>query len=79
MSGLMRLYAAIMVTSPPQGAQLAHPHGLEHAWIWLTRMLNLQPNPDITAAAVYDMLQVGRGALQPWFFSAKRVNADNLE
>ncbi|XP_070204617.1 mRNA export factor GLE1-like [Littorina saxatilis] len=58
MSGLMRLYAAIMVTSPPQGAQLAHPHGLEHAWIWLTRMLNLQPNPDITAAAVYDMLQV---------------------
>ncbi|XP_076472943.1 uncharacterized protein LOC143302244 [Babylonia areolata] len=58
MSGILRLYAAILVTSPPQGLNHAHPWGLEHAWVWLTRSLNLQPNPDITATAIYDMLQV---------------------
>jgi len=58
MSGVIRFYAAILITSPPQGAHHPHPHGLEHAWIWLSRSLNLQPNPDITATAIYDMLQV---------------------
>jgi nucleoporin GLE1 len=59
MSGLMRLYAAIMVTTPPQGANTPHPHGLLYAWRWLARVMNLDPNPDITATAIYDMLQVG--------------------
>lgn len=61
MSGVVRFYAAILVTSPPQGANHPHPHGLEHAWTWLSRSLNLQPNPDITATAIFDMLQVRMG------------------
>ena len=36
MSGVMRLYAALMVAPPPRGE---HPHGIENAWRWLT----LQP------------------------------------
>lgn len=58
MSGVMRLYAAILVTAPPQGPNHPHPHGIEHAWIWLTRTMNLKPDPDITATAIFDVLQV---------------------
>ncbi|XP_025092807.1 nucleoporin GLE1-like [Pomacea canaliculata] len=61
MSGVIRLYAAILITSPPQ--KVPHPHGLEYAWIWLSRALNLHPNPDITATAIYDILQVTGHAL----------------
>lgn len=55
MSGIMRLYFAIMVTSPPRGS---HPHGTEHAWIWLSRVLNMEPELDITATMLFDFLQV---------------------
>ncbi|XP_041348993.1 nucleoporin GLE1-like [Gigantopelta aegis] len=57
MSGLMRLYAAILISSPPKTNQ-PHPHGIEHAWIWLTRILNMDPQPDITATMTFDLLQV---------------------
>ncbi|XP_067685527.1 mRNA export factor GLE1-like [Haliotis asinina] len=57
MSGIMRLYAAILVSSPPR-SNAVHPHGIEHAWIWLARVLNMDPQPDITATLTYDMLQV---------------------
>ncbi|KAL8619084.1 hypothetical protein ACOMHN_019356 [Nucella lapillus] len=63
MSGVLRLYAAIMVTPPPQGGGAEHPHGLDHVWSWLARSMNLQPNPDITATAIYDMLSVTGGFL----------------
>lgn len=55
MSGIMRLYFSIIISLPPKGH---HPHGLDYAWIWLTRVLNLAPEPDITATMVYDFLQV---------------------
>ncbi|XP_050410494.1 mRNA export factor GLE1 [Patella vulgata] len=58
MSGVMRLYAAILVTSPPRGSNSVHPFGIEHAWIWLSRVLNSPPQPDITATMIYDMLYV---------------------
>ncbi|XP_046557631.1 mRNA export factor GLE1-like [Haliotis rubra] len=57
MSGIMRLYTAILVSSPPR-SNAVHPHGIEHAWIWLARILNMDPQPDITATLTYDMLQV---------------------
>lgn len=60
MSGLMRLYFSILVSAPPRGS---HPHGIEHAWIWLTRTLNLDPEPDITTTMIYDCLQVTGNAL----------------
>ena len=71
MSGMIRLYAAIMVTSaPPPGghapnktAPAAHPHGIEHAWVWLTSLVNLEPRPDITATVLYDILYVTGHAL----------------
>lgn len=68
MSGIMRLYAAILVSSPPR-SNAVHPHGIEHAWIWLSRVLNMDPQPDITATLTYDMLQVAGHTL----FSAYKV------
>lgn len=65
MSGMMRLYAAIMVVPPPplRGASTRHPHGVEHAWMWLSRVMNIYPHADITATMIYDMLQVAGNAL----------------
>ena len=58
MSGLIRLYAALFVATPPRPQQ-PHPHDIGHAWLWLSRLLNLEPRPDITATILYDFLQVG--------------------
>ena len=66
MSGFVRLYAAIMVTSalpPGSHAPAAHPYGIEHAWVWLTSLLNFEPRPDITATVLYDILYVSGHAL----------------
>ncbi|XP_014670144.1 PREDICTED: nucleoporin GLE1-like [Priapulus caudatus] len=57
MSGLVRLYAA-MLTTRPLAAGAAHPHGARHGWAWLSRTLNLEPRPDVTATLIYDFLQV---------------------
>ena len=67
MSGLMHLYAAIVTSPAPQGAGVPHPHGLQHAWLWLARVINYEPRPDITATLIYDLLQVaGRALLQAY-------------
>ncbi len=57
--GIVRLYAAI-ISSPqlPVEHFHKHPHGLEHGWAWLTRVLNMKPHPTLTAAAVGDFLEV---------------------
>ena len=55
MSGIVRLYAAIIQTSSHPHP---HPHGLEHGWAWLARTLNMEPHPTLTAAALHDMLEV---------------------
>ena len=57
MSGVTRLYAAIIQT-PPLSPGKPHPHGLEHGWAWLARVLNLEPHPTLTATAIYDLLEV---------------------
>ena len=62
MSGVIRLYAAIIQT-PSMFPDKPHPHGLEHGWAWLARMLNLEPHPTITATALYDFLEVRRDCL----------------
>ena len=55
MSGIVRLYAAILQTSSHPHP---HPHGLEHGWAWFARVLNMEPHPTLTATALYDMLEV---------------------
>ncbi|XP_038054788.1 nucleoporin GLE1-like [Patiria miniata] len=58
MSGFMRLYAAIMITQPMPNARKVHPYGIDHAWKWLARLLNVEPQPDITATMLFDFLEV---------------------
>jgi len=58
MSGLMRFYCACIVSASPKGSSAPHPHGLEQAWMWLARTMNLDPQPDVTAAVIHDMLSV---------------------
>ncbi|XP_054749231.2 mRNA export factor GLE1-like [Lytechinus pictus] len=56
MSGFTRLYAAIIATPPLRGQ--SHPHGVERGWIFISRVLNLKPQPDITATTLFDFLEV---------------------
>ena len=59
MSGVVRLYAAIIQTQVAIfGASVSHPHGLERGWMWLARVLNTDPHPSITATALGEFLEV---------------------
>ncbi|XP_070760483.1 mRNA export factor GLE1 [Enoplosus armatus] len=64
MSGMIRLYAAIIQLRWPYGSkQGAAPHGLNHGWRWLAQMLNMEPLADITATLLFDFLEVCGNAL----------------
>uniref|UniRef100_A0A674HQD0 mRNA export factor GLE1 n=1 Tax=Taeniopygia guttata TaxID=59729 RepID=A0A674HQD0_TAEGU len=64
MSGMIRLYAAIIQLRWPYGnKQGAHPHGLSYGWRWLAQMLNLEPLADVTAMLLLDFLEVCGNAL----------------
>ncbi|XP_025915487.1 mRNA export factor GLE1 isoform X2 [Apteryx mantelli] len=64
MSGMIRLYAAIIQLRWPYGnRQGAHPHGLNHGWRWLAQMLNMEPLADVTATLLFDFLEVCGNAL----------------
>lgn len=64
MSGMIRLYAAIIQLRWPYGSkQGAAPHGLNHGWRWLSQMLNMEPIADITATLLFDFLEVCGNAL----------------
>ncbi|XP_059714112.1 mRNA export factor GLE1-like [Haemorhous mexicanus] len=64
MSGMIRLYAAIIQLRWPHGNRRgAHPHGLGYGWRWLAQMLNLEPRADVTAALLLDFLEVCGNAL----------------
>ncbi|XP_078406271.1 mRNA export factor GLE1 [Cetorhinus maximus] len=64
MSGMVRLYAAIIVLRwPYRSKQTEHPHELNHAWRWLAQMLNMEPLADITATLLFDFLEVCGNAL----------------
>jgi len=59
MCGMVRLYAAI-VSSPqlPIERGSPHPHGPEHGWAWLARVLNMEPHPILTAGVLGSFLEV---------------------
>ncbi|NXT85443.1 GLE1 protein, partial [Zapornia atra] len=64
MSGMIRLYAAIIQIQWPYGSkQGTHPHGLHNGWRWLAQMLNLDPLADVTATVLFDFLEVCGNAL----------------
>uniref|UniRef100_A0A8C6TZV4 mRNA export factor GLE1 n=1 Tax=Neogobius melanostomus TaxID=47308 RepID=A0A8C6TZV4_9GOBI len=64
MSGMIRLYAAIIQIRWPYGSkQGPAPHGLNHGWRWLAQMLNLEPLADTTATLLFDFLEVCGNAL----------------
>ncbi|XP_033123549.1 nucleoporin GLE1-like isoform X2 [Anneissia japonica] len=58
MSGYTRLFASIIITQPIQGTQHAHPLGVDAGWNFVSNMLSLEPQPDITATVLFDFLQV---------------------
>uniref|UniRef100_U3J9T2 mRNA export factor GLE1 n=1 Tax=Anas platyrhynchos platyrhynchos TaxID=8840 RepID=U3J9T2_ANAPP len=64
MSGLIRLYAAIIQLRWPYGnRQGTHPHGLSYGWRWLAQMLNMEPLADVTATLLFGFLEVCGNAL----------------
>lgn len=64
MSGMIRLYAAIIQLRWPAGnPQQTHPHGLNQGWRWLAQILNMEPLPELTATLLYDFLEVCGNAL----------------
>lgn len=64
MSGMIRLYAAVIQIRWPYGSkQGPAPHGLNHGWRWLAQMLNLEPLADTTATVLFDFLEVCGNAL----------------
>lgn len=66
MSGVMRLYAAILIT-PLRRVHLSlsktHPIGLQESWRWLAASLNLEPRPDISATLMFDFLEITGSAM----------------
>uniref|UniRef100_UPI003AAD20D6 mRNA export factor GLE1 isoform X1 n=1 Tax=Centroberyx gerrardi TaxID=166262 RepID=UPI003AAD20D6 len=64
MSGMIRLYAAVIQLRWPYGSkQGPGPHGLNHGWRWLAQMLNMEPLADVTATLLFDFLEVCGNAL----------------
>lgn len=64
MSGMIRLYAAVIQLRWPYGSKQGPvPHGLNHGWRWLAQMLNMEPLADITATLLFDFLEVCGNAL----------------
>lgn len=63
MSGLMRLYAAILITNPRRHQKKPHPHGLGQGWRWLACLLNMDPRPDICATLLFDFLEVAGNSM----------------
>ncbi len=55
MQAYLGFYAAL--TQTPLAAGTPHPHGIEHAWRWLSRMVNLMPKM-ITASLVLCFLDL---------------------
>lgn len=40
LGGIMRLYAAIQITTNRRGENSPHPHSINHGWIWLCNFVN---------------------------------------
>uniref|UniRef100_UPI00358DDB86 mRNA export factor GLE1 isoform X2 n=1 Tax=Myxine glutinosa TaxID=7769 RepID=UPI00358DDB86 len=63
MSGMMRLYAAILVARPPTHLHKTSQHGFCFGWRWLSQTLNLEPVPELTPTLIFDFLEVAGSAM----------------
>lgn len=58
-SGLQRLYSAVLITKSKRAQQhLEHPYGIENAWMWLSNYLMLDPLPGISEVLVLEFIQI---------------------
>ncbi|KAL0272407.1 UNVERIFIED_CONTAM: hypothetical protein PYX00_005386 [Menopon gallinae] len=57
MSGIMRLYAAVLISKVRQPGK-RNPLGVSEGWRWMSALLNLEPRPDICATLLHDFLEV---------------------
>ncbi|KAH0557355.1 hypothetical protein KQX54_004581 [Cotesia glomerata] len=67
MSGIIKLYAAIIVAKLRHNENGYHPHGLENAWRLLNAILKCKPTPehvDALATVIRDILQVCGPAME---------------
>ena len=59
LSGIVRLYAAILQSPmPPALSSVPHPFGIHNAWTWISRVLNLEVREMATATILHDFLEV---------------------
>nr|CAI5867818.1 unnamed protein product [Callosobruchus analis] len=56
MTGIMRLYASILISKPKRG-QAKSPYTLKEGWRWIASLLNLEPRLDITATMLHAFLE----------------------
>lgn len=54
MRAIVKLYAAVIQSNIESG----HPHGLKFGWNWISRLLNLEPRPAVTAAVLESFLSI---------------------
>ncbi|CAH0552137.1 unnamed protein product [Brassicogethes aeneus] len=63
MTGIMRLYCALLITKPKRG-QTQIPHNLQNGWRWLVSILKLEPQVDITATMLHVFLESAGFAME---------------
>ena len=64
MTGIVRLYSAIMMAKPRRAQKSPHPHGMSQAWRWLASILNLEPRVDISATVLHTFLETTGHTMQ---------------
>lgn len=57
MTGIVRLYAAILITKPKHSQNGVIPHNLNNGWRLLASILKLEPRVDITATVLHTFLE----------------------
>nr|XP_023020424.1 nucleoporin GLE1 [Leptinotarsa decemlineata] len=56
MTGIMRLYAAMMIVKPKKDHK-SNPHKIHHGWRWFSSVMKLEPQVDITATMLHTFLE----------------------
>ncbi|KAL1457857.1 hypothetical protein WDU94_008047 [Cyamophila willieti] len=57
-TAMTQLYAAITITPTRACGSKPHPHNLQFSWRWMAAMLNLDPQPDVSATLLYSYIKI---------------------